>query len=197
MGRKRCAYGFNCAAMMQTPGLETDDCPNKDVCGIICELTEDERIELNRVREQQAEQARVSQREAAELLLMMRGSPQSVESLGVSEAVNQVNQKLREVRRATRNYRHCFIAPPECEVHVYNVKRPWGTYWYTKLSAQQPIFEPSTRDNNVRVVHLGKEDDQRHVLAREGIERRNQLLAARTKLERIKSELQEVLALLD
>lgn len=58
MPRKKCAFGFSCAAMMIQPGLTAEDCPNRETCGVLTELTPEEEVELIRVREAEAQQRR-------------------------------------------------------------------------------------------------------------------------------------------
>ncbi len=107
MPRKRCAFGFSCASMMLEPGLTAEDCPNQDTCGTLTELTPQEEVELIRVRqvererreeaerewqeewEQIEERFRVTQRQAAAMMLMSRGCPQSIDSLGVNCPKNE------------------------------------------------------------------------------------------------------------
>ena len=194
------------------PGLTADQCPNRKTCGLLSEFSPEEQMELIRVRElrcQELEEAaefqrqerervqeriRVSAHEAAILLLKQRGCPQSPESLGVWGAVAQIDLKLSELRSRLNQFEGTYIAPLECEAHVYNVKRPYGVYKYNKLTAETAIFEPSERLNKVRVLHLSHTDDPRNLEAREGIERRNKLMSILNQINQAERLLSEVLA---
>lgn len=182
------------------------------MCATLTELTPEEEVELIRVRqgererreeaerewqeewERVQERFRVNQRQAAAMMLMSRGCPQSIDSLGVSEAMVSVESRLSELWLRLGEFEGVYIAPPACEVHSYNVKRPSGTYFYNKLTAETAIFEPSERQQRVRVIHLSHDDDARNLEAREGIERRNKLLSLAARLARIEQALTAVLA---
>ena len=130
------------------------------------------------------------------MMLMSRGCPQSIDSLGVSEAIASVESRLSQLWLQLGEYEGegVYIAPPGCEVHGYNVKRPSGTYFYNKLTAETAIFEPSKKRQKVRVIHLSHDDDARNLEAREGIERRNKLLRLVSKLTQAEQLLSTVLA---
>ena len=209
---KKCRFGFSCAGMMMQPGLTAEDCPNRDVCGILHELTPDEQVELQRVREAERQEweagreerqaeaeryletIRVNQRQAATMMLMSRGCPQSPESLGVTDAISAVASRLEELRSQLAGLEEIYVAPPDCEAHHYNVKRPRGTYEYNKLTAGTPIFEPSERTEKVRVIHLSHDDDGRNLVGREGIDKRNKLLRLAGQLRQMEQVLTSVLA---
>jgi len=80
-----------------------------------------------------------------------------------------------------------YIAPEQTEVHQYNVKRREKTFWYNKLASKEAIFKPVEHTQKVKVLHLSHDDDPRNIEARAGIERRNQITQARTKLREFKS----------
>jgi hypothetical protein len=183
--------------MLQQPGLETEDCPNRDVCGTIVYLSEEERVELaigrEREREVSIEYVRMRQRDAAHILLMQRGNPQTPESLGIEAIIANIDSSLDLLCNKLEQFQSAYVAPPECEAHRYNVKRPSGVFWYNKLTAKERIFDPSIAGGKVKVIHLSHDDDYRNRTAREGIERRNKLLAAVTKLKRAENEIKEAL----
>jgi hypothetical protein len=209
---KKCRFGFSCAAMMMTPGLTAEDCPNRDTCGILHELTPDEQVELVRVREIEREQwetetqrrrvewervqetIRVTQRQAATMMLMSRGCSQSPRELGVTDAISAVSSRLEQLRSAIAQLEESYIAPPDCEAHQYNVKRPRGIYFYNKLTAGSFIFEPSERTEKVRVLHLSHDDDERNLVARSGVDKRNKLLRLAGQLRHMEQTLASVLA---
>lgn len=193
MPRKICGLGFDCASMMLQPGIDPGECFNYPTCGAAIKLTLDEEIELIRVREiascqrqqeweRREETFRTTRREAAVMMLMLRGCPQSSESLGVAAQMEAIAELVEQLREQLNNLEGHYVAPLGCEVHHYNVKRPSGVYGYNKLTASEPIFEPSEKQQKVKVVHLSHDDDPRNTEARLGIERRNQLTRVRTLL---------------
>jgi hypothetical protein len=212
---KKCGFGFNCAAMQLQPGLEPADCPNYRTCGLVLSYTPEEEVELIRVREierqvrevaQQAhrqewirvrETIRVSRRSAAVAMLMQRGCPQSLENFGINDTLASLEQQLQTLStRAAEFTTHRYIAPDQCEVHRYSVKRPSGTYTYNKLNSRAAIFAPSTEPNPVKVIHLSHDEDPRNLEGRQGIERRNRLHQTETQLRIAEAALEEAIALL-
>jgi hypothetical protein len=213
MPKKKCGFGFSCAAMMLTPGLDPGDCPNYRACGSATDLTPEEQVELIRVREVQRQQQeaereqaqqeweriqeeiRVNRQEAAVMMLMMRGCPQTSESLGVLDPLAEIETQLTTLRLHLQSFEGYYVAPEGCEAHRYNVKRPWGVYEYNKLAAQEPIFEPSEKVQRVKVLHLSRDDDPRNLEGRLGIERRNRLTQIRTQLQIAEAALAQAIAL--
>ncbi|BAZ03039.1 hypothetical protein NIES37_70520 (plasmid) [Tolypothrix tenuis PCC 7101] len=202
MPQKICGLGFDCASMMLQPGLDPSECLNYKTCGAATKLTPDEEIELIRVRQIAAQERqqeweriqetfRTTRREAAVMMLMSRGCPQSAESLGVAAQMAAIAASVAQLHQNLNNIEGLYIAPSGCEVHHYNVKRPSGVYGYNKLTADEPIFEPSEKQEKVRVIHLSHDDDPRNTEARLGIERRNQLTRVRTFLATAVELLQE------
>lgn len=183
------------------PGLDPGDCPNYRTCGSATELIPEEQVELIRVREVQCQQAetareqarqeweriqeqlRLTRREAATMMLTMRGCSQTPESLGVTEPLETITSRLETVRSQMPPFEGCYVAPEGCEAHCYNVKRPGGIYWYNKLTAAAAIFEPVVKEKKVKVIHLSYDDDPRNKEGRLGIERRNRLTQIRTQLQ--------------
>lgn len=52
-----------------------------------------------------------------------------------------------------------FVCPPRCWVSHYNVKRPWGIYYYFKLMSEDAIFPARSKKNAskmVKTLHLGR-----------------------------------------
>lgn len=184
------------------PGITAEDCPNAEVCGLLIELSEEEEVELVRVREERSrrleERLQLTNRQAAVLMLRSRGRPQTPESLGLVEVVESLAEKLEEVRSQLGQFegKNVYIAPEGVEIHRYNVKRPRGIYFYNKLLAQTPIFEPAERQQQVRVIHLSKSEDARTIEGALGIERRNRLTQARTQLRNAEAALTQAFSLL-
>ena len=208
MPQKRCGLGFDCASMMLQPGLDAGDCENYATCGSATRLTPEEEFELIRWREiqnrerqeeweRQREIIRVNRHQAALMMLMSRGCPQTPESLGVVELLTTFAPLVESVRSQLAYFEGQYIAPEKCEAHTYNVKRPRGVYEYNKLTAAEAIFDPSEKAEKVRVVHLSNDDDPRNLEARLGIERRNALTQAKTQINVAHQALTQALELLE
>lgn len=192
---------------MLQPLLEPKDCPNYATCGSAAELTPEEEVELIRVRELQLqeeqqhweriqERFRVSRRSAAVAMLMQRGCSQPLENFGIDDAITAIENQLQTLRSHLEHYHQTYIAPDHCEAHRYNVKRPYGTYWYNKLTSPQAVFEPAAETENVKVIHLSHNDDPRNLEGRLGIERRNRLHHLQTQLQGTAAALEQAIALL-
>ncbi|MEW6499505.1 MAG: hypothetical protein AB1589_44635, partial [Cyanobacteriota bacterium] len=181
MPKKRCGFGFDCAGMMMQPGLEAGDCPNYATCGAAQEYTDDDVIELVRIREEGRERIRINRGEAARMMLMQRGCSQTPESLGVTQLVSEIESTISAIKERLTDFDGHYIAVEGAEVHQYNVKR-WGRlYQYEKLSSREAIFEPVEQSQKVKVVHLGHSNDPRCSEAQVGIERRNRLTQSRSQ----------------
>lgn len=174
MADKKCRLGFNCQLMT---GQLTEHCPNRVNCGsaTLSELSEQERFEFHRIRNEQLERLFVTREQAAQMMLRHRGSPQQLEDFEFSSAFSHLISSIQQLESDLEQYRDQYIAPEHCEAHAYWVKRPQGKYRYNKLTAEEAIFRPSEKTKNVRVIHLSRNDDPRNIEARRGIERRNQL----------------------
>lgn len=174
------------------------------------EYSPDEIIELQRVRIVQAEreqyQFRITRHEAAIMMLQQRGNSQSLEDFGLPKQQSAIAQGLSELQDNLALLTENYVAPPEVNAHRYNVKRPGRIYrnaegqlcqerriyWYNKLTASQPIFEPSEEapleegveeKRPVRAIHLSHDNDPRNMEGRLGLERRNRLMAIHTQLQ--------------
>ena len=195
--------------MMQT-GLEPKNCPNWKTCGKVQEYSPDEVIELQRVCIVQAErehyQFRITRYEAAIMMLQQRGNSQSLEDFGLPTQQSVIAQSLTELQDNLVLLTENYVAPLEVNAHRYNVKRPGRIYrneegqlcqerriyWYNKLTASRPIFEPSEdapleegleEKRPVRAIHLSHDNDPRNMEGRLGLERRNRLMAIHTQLQ--------------
>lgn len=196
---KRCGFGFDCSAMFLQPGLLADDCPNRAVCKTLPELPTNTQTWFNRNRINEGDRIReriaLTSIEAATLMLLMRGAPETPQSLGTIAAIDLLQQTLSQVRSHLISYGDTtYIAPLNTETHPYNVKRPGGTYTYNKLAATDAIFEPAAEPHKVKVIHLSHDSDPRNQIARAGIERRNKLLQLTNKITAIEQTISSVLA---
>lgn len=189
--KKQCALGFDCAGMMQAPGIAPIDCANYISCRVALGLEPETEFELLRYRHQQQEQyletIRLTRSQAATMMLMRRGCPSSPACLGVEEAIDNLLGEIEQLRSQLSPLENEYIAPPGTEVQSYIVTRPWGKYSYNKLTASKPIFTPSIEPRNVKVIHLSRDDDARNIEGRLGIERRNRLSKVLTRLNQAKA----------
>ncbi|MCU0566651.1 MAG: hypothetical protein MUF49_08650 [Oculatellaceae cyanobacterium Prado106] len=195
MPQSKCPLGFNCATLLSQPGLLPESCPNALNCRSADAQSAAEPIQFTTAQDQLT----LTIGQAAELMLRMRGNPQSIEGLGMLDAIAQLHSLLEQIqtRLTTFAQQQVYIAPERCEVHQYNVKRPKATYWYNKLASTEAIFEPAWESHPVKVIHLSRDGDARNRVARAGIERRNQILKARTLLNNAKNLLESAAHLLD
>jgi hypothetical protein len=216
--QSKCRIGFSCAAMMQQPGLEATVCPNRSTCNAMVHFQPTQRATLVRVGGQGAgveASLTLSRQEAALLMLMDRGCPQTPNDFGVLTLIDQAIAHLTTLRSTIEStYQDGYIAPEGCEVHEYNVKRPKTVYerdtdtgdlqaytvrmpyYYNKLAAPRAIFEPAIEPGPVKVIHLSHDDDPRNLEARRGIERRNRLMMLRSRLRNVEQGLRDALTAL-
>jgi hypothetical protein len=185
---RMCAYGFSCASMMMAPELTAEDCPNKNVCGTIRQLTEEDRVELHYARIENnvrtIDTMITNGRDAALYLLSTRACPQTPASLGITETLDRLRSTLSQLEETIAQLSEdCYVAPIGVEAHRYLVKRPYGIYQYNKLTSREAIFPPQEREESVKVIHLSSDYDSRNFEGRAGIECRNRLLAIRTAID--------------
>ena len=185
---KVCSYGFSCASMLLQPGLTAEDCPNKDICGTIIQLTEEEEAELYAARMENncrvVRTVMMSPQRAAQRLLRDRGCPQTAETIGIEESTVALIDAISQCQELVAELTSSYVAPPGVEAHRYLVKRPYGTYQYNKLTSKSAIFPPQQEDTEVKVLHLSRDTDPRNILGRSGIERRNRVLFLKTQIEK-------------
>lgn len=185
---KVCSYGFSCASMLLQPGLTAEDCPNKNICGTIVQLTEEEEAELYAARMENnhriVQTVMMSPQRAAERLLRDRGCPQTAETIGIEESTVALIDTISQCQNLVEQLTSSYVAPPGVEAHRYLVKRPYGTYQYNKLTSKSAIFPPQQEDTEVKVLHLSRDTDPRNILGRSGIERRNRILFLKTQIEK-------------
>ena len=185
---KVCSYGFSCASMLLQPGLTAEDCPNKEVCGTIIQLTEEEEAELYAARMENNRRVvrtvMMSPQRAAQRLLRDRGCPQTAETIGIEESTVALIDTISQCQDLVEQLTSSYVAPPGVEAHRYLVKRPYGTYQYNKLTSKSAIFPPQQEDTEVKVLHLSRDTDPRNILGRSGIERRNRILFLKTQIEK-------------
>ena len=192
MPTELCAYGFSCASMMMQPGLTAIECPNQETCGTIIQLTEEDLIELYQARLENnrriVERVRMTRGQTASYLLNSRGCPQTPETLGVPQSIDQLRDAIAALEETITELGAGYVVPEGVEAHRYSVKRPYATYEYNKLTSKETIFPSQIKEEEVKVIHLSRDTDPRNIEGRAGIERRNRLLAIATQL-RVATEL--------
>lgn len=119
-------------------------------------------------------------------VLIARGAHRRLATSRLARRLAQVEGALTEIQISLERFAPpgVYIAPPDCEAHRYNVKRPGRDaqgepivriFWYNKLASRRALFAPAHQPRPVTVVHLSRDDDPRNCEARAGIERRNLL----------------------
>lgn len=107
--------------MMLTVGIDPGDCLNYKTCGVSVKLSPEEEIEIIRMREEEnrrwQESVRTTRRQAARIMLMSRGCPQTTESLGITKQVAELTIALEHLQNQLSLLSGQYIAPPECEAH--------------------------------------------------------------------------------
>ncbi len=182
------------------PGLTAENCPNKNICGTIRQLTEEDRVELHYARTENnvrtIELIRTNGRDAALYLLSTRACPQTPASLGITETLARLHSTISQLEEtiAQLSSEDSYIAPIGVEAHRYLVKRPYGIYQYNKLTSKEAIFPPQEREDSVKVIHLSSDSDSRNFEGRAGIERRNRLLAINTAIDTAEALLNRAIA---
>ena len=230
MPKKKCGLGFDCASMMIQPGIDPADCLNYETCGSAYELTPDEQLELIQVRRREREEAQrrqqeaqqdwerfqervlISRKQAARMMLMSRGCPQSLDSLGITNLITDLSEQLSQLSQqlveATQDQ---YIPPRSVDVHTYNVKRGKKVFEYNKLMASEAIFKPIEKTREVtrngikvminvevvRMIHLSRDEDSRNIVARESIDLGNKLLTVETLLNNAKQLIEEASNLIE
>jgi hypothetical protein len=146
------------------------------------------------------------------MMLMSRGCPQSLDSLGITDVIaglgDQLSQLSQKLLQTTQDQ---YIPPRGVEVHRYNVKRNRKVFEYNKLMAGEAIFKPvektrEVRRNDikiminveaVRMIHLSRDEDARNIVARESIELRNKLSKVETLLQNAQQLIDEASDLIE
>jgi len=214
MPKKVCGFGFDCASMLLQPGLQPAECPNYSTCGRATRLTPDEEVELVRVRqEQQAQQIlqqrraqqqyqhqqeiwRTTRRQLATEMLLRRGCPQALQQYIPGETLQQMTETIAQLQQQlTAQFQDSYIPPEGTVAHRYWVHRGYASYPYNKLMAPSALFAPAQEEQNVRMIHLSRDDDPRNLEARKGITRMQRLTAIRSKLQLAQAALDQAIEL--
>ena len=108
--------------------------------------------------------------------------PTLVRGKQIKSAVRKLKQKIKKIQAEGE------VAPQNCHIIRYQIKRNQKIYWYYKLQAAEPIF-PMVKDVNQKskYLYLGKAGSEAHINAVEKLTRRNLI----DELERVINSLQE------
>lgn len=200
---------------MQRAGIDPGECVNYRVCGSAIELSADEEIELIRMRASShssrstsqrsiQERWRTSRRAAAIAMLMRRGNPQRPSNYISANHLTQLTEliaRLQEQLSQLENHPSLYIAPEGCVVQQYLARGQYGRYCYNKLVAPEAMFAPEQREyqarsQQVRVIHLSRNDDPRSEEGRKGVARRDALAAIAQQLETAQRAVNEAVSLM-
>lgn len=84
-----------------SPKLIANDCPNSTTCGTLSDLPSDRPVDFFRIREVDGGRARqrisLTNSQAATMMLLYGGCPQSPDSLGTQAALDALSATLIEV----------------------------------------------------------------------------------------------------
>ncbi len=105
---KRCGLGFDCAAMLQSPGLSSSDCPNYRTCAV-GGSSPDEQLEF--VCGENRETIRLTRSEAAITMLKSRGCSQNLDSLEINNLVSGIQFAFEVVKGRLGQFEDAYIAP--------------------------------------------------------------------------------------
>ncbi len=100
----------------------------------------------------------------------------------IKSAVRKLKNKIKKIKSEGE------VAPQNCHIIRYQIRRNQKIYWYYKLQASEPIFPMvDNPDKKTKYIYLGKAGSQAHIDAVEKMTRRNLI----DELERIITSLQE------
>ncbi len=239
---RKCPYGFTCRKHPWGQYRFTKDCKYYATCKrIVKKLTgaslddierfinEDIEEEVSKFTEEAFEYetgwqnregtegvnllSAIEKHERAVILLRKRGNHQSLESLGESEQISQVEKSLNQLDKKLRNLDRGYIAPEKVSIEPHNTKYyPDGksskgnplpnkdqiVYEYYRLKSKTAQFEFETKiDSKCKVIQLGTSDSEKYIQGRLGIERRKRLIKINSKLIKAAKILQEAAELAD
>ena len=100
----------------------------------------------------------------------------------IKSAIRKLKNKIKKIKSEGE------VAPKNCHIIRYQIRRNQKIYWYYKLQAAEPIF-PMVKDLNKKskYLYLGKAGSEAHINAVEKLTRRNLI----DELERVINSLQE------
>jgi hypothetical protein len=129
-------------------------------------------------------------------MLLRRGCPQTPEQYIPSGTFQQLTQTIAQLQQQlTTQFQGTYIPPEGTIAHRYWVHRGYASYPYNKLMAPSALFAPAQEEQNVRMIHLSRDDDPRNLEARKGITRMQRLMAIRSQLQLAQTALNQAVIL--
>ena len=100
----------------------------------------------------------------------------------IKSAVRKLKQKIKKIQAEGE------VAPQNCHIIRYQIRRNQKIYWYYKLQASEPIFPMvENPEKKTKYIYLGKAGSEAHIDAVEKMTRRNLI----DELEKMLTSLQE------
>ena len=101
----------------------------------------------------------------------------------------QIKSTIRKLKNQIKKIKsEGEVAPQNCHIIRYQVRRNQKIYWYYKLQASEAIFPMvDNPENKTKYIYLGKAGSEAHIDAVEKMTRRNLI----DELEKIITSLQE------
>ncbi len=100
----------------------------------------------------------------------------------IKTAVRKLKNKIKKIKSEGE------VAPENCHIIRYQIRRNQKIYWYYKLQAKEPIFPMlDNPEKKTKYIYLGKAGSEAHIDAVEKMTRRNLI----DELERMLTSLQE------
>ncbi|MDJ0718569.1 MAG: hypothetical protein QNJ54_30820 [Prochloraceae cyanobacterium] len=100
----------------------------------------------------------------------------------IKSAVRKLKQKIKKIQAEGE------VAPQNCHIIRYQIRRNQKIYWYYKLQASEPIFPMvDNPEKKTKYIYLGKAGSEAHIDAVEKMTRRNLI----DELKKMVTSLQE------
>ncbi|MGF1488904.1 MAG: hypothetical protein ACFBSE_17605 [Prochloraceae cyanobacterium] len=100
----------------------------------------------------------------------------------IKSAIRKLKNKIKKIESEGE------VAPENCHIIRYQIRRNQKIYWYYKLQAKEPIFPMlDNPEKKTKYIYLGKAGSEAHIDAVEKMTRRNLI----DELERMVISLQE------
>ncbi len=100
----------------------------------------------------------------------------------IKSTIRKLKNKIKKIKSEGE------VAPQNCHIIRYQVRRNQKIYWYYKLQASEPIFSRvENPEKKTKYIYLGKAGSEAHINAVEKMTRRNLI----DELEKIITSLQE------
>ena len=100
----------------------------------------------------------------------------------IKSAIRKLKNKIKKIKSEGE------VAPENCHIIRYQIRRNQKIYWYYKLQASEAIFPMvDNPDKKTKYIYLGKAGSEAHINAVEKMTRRNLI----DELEKMVTSLQE------